>query len=173
MAAVSPALLALAKRIVRGAAEFGLDEAGARICGGAWPLVKKMMAPVVSELDRRFPALMLADKGAAAAAADKAADALDEDPSLQRTLADGLASLREGQAEILALLARNDVQLSTIGAAVDRTEGKTDEVLKALHGLVLQVEAMRAPAAATAPVLDPAEVFRALYEANLTAMNQL
>jgi tetratricopeptide (TPR) repeat protein len=171
MALVSPALLRLTKQIVRGAAEFGLDDAGSRVCGASWPLVKKLLSPVVAELDRRFPALMLADTDAAKAAADKAADALDADPALQAMLADGFAKLEQGQAEILALLAKNDAQLSTIGATVDRTEGKMDEMMRAFREFAARAAVQPAPAEA-APDDDPQAVFDALNEANYTAISR-
>ena len=57
----SPQVITVAKRIVRAAAELGLDEAGTRICGSLWPQVKKVMQPVMSELERRYPKMLLAD----------------------------------------------------------------------------------------------------------------
>ena len=56
----SQGLLSLAKKIIREGAIIGLDEAGSRIAGPtAWRYVKKVMAPVVQELEKRYPKLLL------------------------------------------------------------------------------------------------------------------
>jgi hypothetical protein len=175
---ISPGFLRLAKQIVRSAAEVGLDEAGTRLCGSAWPAIKNILAPVVGELDRRFPTLMLADdKPSDAEAAAKAADALESDQALQGMLAENFERLGQQNAAILALLARNDEQLTAIGAAIDRGAAQSDRqseaILQELHRLSQQVATLQVSAPTAAPQLDLQDVFRDLYERNLAAMSQL
>jgi hypothetical protein len=41
--------------VIREGAKIGMDEAGTRICGSAWQYVKQVIAPVVGELQKRYP----------------------------------------------------------------------------------------------------------------------
>src|SRR6516162_10195012 len=110
----SQSLLSVTKAIIRKAAENGLDEAGTRICCSGWPYVKKMLSPVVDELQRRFPKLFLVGSDEAKAAATQAQSTLDNDPNLQKMLSDSFSKLEHGQDEILDLLARNSDTLKQI-----------------------------------------------------------
>lgn len=172
MGLLSPDHLRLAKQIIRRAAEVGLDEAGTRLAGSAWPAVKKILAPVVGELDRRFPALMLADKDAAAKAADQAVQALDQDRALQEMLGASFAQLTVGQQAILDQLASNGAKLDDIGAAVTRGAGDLASIQAQLQKLQLSFDLSRASDDPSAGLtLD--QVLRRLDAANNSAFAQL
>ena len=117
---ISPRVLALAKQIVRRTAEVGLDEAGTLICGPAWPPIKKILEPVMAELDRRFPHLMLANTEYAKEAAREAVGVLDNDRALQDLLDERFGRLDFQQKEVFTLLARYDDKLDQIGGSIDR-----------------------------------------------------
>src|SRR6516165_4306888 len=104
----SPRVLALVKQIVRRTSELGLDEAGTLICGPAWPPIKKILEPVMAELDRRFPNLTLAKTEDAEEAAREAVRVLDNDRALQDLLDERFGRLDLQQKEVFALLARYD-----------------------------------------------------------------
>jgi hypothetical protein len=129
---ISPRVLALAKQIVRRTAELGLDEGGTLICGPAWPPIKKILEPVMAELDRRFPNLMLAKTEEAFEAASKAADSLDNDARLQDLLDKGFSGLDIQQKEVFALLARFDDKLEQIGGSIDRGFEATKQSYEAI-----------------------------------------
>jgi tetratricopeptide (TPR) repeat protein len=141
---ISPRLLAVAKDIVRSAAELGLDEAGTRICGSLWPSVKKIMQPVISELDRRYPTLMMARTQEATEAAVQAIAALDRDASLKELLDEGFKGIEQGQTDIRALLSRYDDKLHSIGTSIDRgfehIEQSSDAILDEIRQLSVQLE---------------------------------
>src|SRR5262245_10722400 len=138
-------ILAVAKEIVRNAAEIGIEEAGTRICGSAWAPLKKVLAPAFKELESRFPALFLAPGPEAKKAASQAVDALASDASLQKLLNDEFAKLGAGQDEILRMLAAQDDTLRGIGAAVDKgfseQSGQLDAILAEVRELKLQLKA--------------------------------
>jgi tetratricopeptide (TPR) repeat protein len=116
----SPRVLTLVKQIVRQTAELGLDEAGTLICGPAWPPIKKILEPVMAELDRRFPNLTLANTEDAKEAAREAVRVLDNDRALQDLLDERFGRLDLQQKEVFALLARYDDKLNQIGGSIDR-----------------------------------------------------
>jgi len=114
----SKRLLSVAKKVIRRAAKIGLDEAGTRICGPtAWGYFKKILSPVVDELQNRFPKLFLVGEEEAA---KKAADTLSKDKELQKLLYDGFSKLEKGQDEIRGALARQDKNLKAIGNSLDQ-----------------------------------------------------
>jgi len=112
---LSESLLALTKKIIRGAVGVGIDEAGARICGPtAWKYVKKALSPVITELEHRFPKVFLLPEEA-----KKAEATLSSDNVFVKMLNKGFANLKSGQKEILAILAQQNETLSLIGKNVD------------------------------------------------------
>jgi hypothetical protein len=109
----------IAKEIIRNVALVGLDEAGTRIAGSAWPTIKKALSPAVRALEERYPALFLASaRGTSEArqAAESAVDDLSRDAELKGLLAEGFESLSQGQRQILERLARQDEDLRAIRA---------------------------------------------------------
>lgn len=148
----SQGFLSLAKKIIRESAIIGLDEAGSRIAGPtAWRYVKKVMAPVVKELEKRYPKLLLVGEEEARDAADLAVKALSTDVALQKMLSDSLSRLKEGQQEILAALARQNHTLQNIGNSLDEGFKKTrenqevalDKILAELKKMELKFEDVR------------------------------
>lgn len=132
----SKRILSITKKIIRKAAEIGLDQAGALIIPGAWPYFKKVISPVVDELQRRYPKMLLVDDEEALRDSEKAVEALSTDKKLQKLLEDGFSRLEQGQEEILDELDRIDGILQGIGTSVDRlsemTEDGFNQVLKAI-----------------------------------------
>ena len=155
----SGGILSIAQAVIRKGAEIGLDEAGTRIAGSAWPYIKKVMAPVVEELERRYPKLFLVGDREASASAEKAANELSQDLQLQKIVDDGLASLKQGQEEILRLLSKYDGTLQDIGQRVDRGFEEAERKNGDANALVLaELRAMRAEihtAQSQATVLPP------------------
>ncbi|UCG58531.1 MAG: hypothetical protein JSU70_03280 [Phycisphaerales bacterium] len=167
----SGSLVELAKKVIRRAGKIGLDEAGARVCGPtAWSYMKKILSPVVGELEKKFPKLLLVPEEA-----DKGADALSKDAALQDMLNNGFAELTSGQEEILAALARQNETLTEIGDAVNsgflEAGEKLDAVLDAIQhgfaalkfetaGLHPAVEAKVAPGLSLAEICDQATAFQ-------------
>lgn len=148
----SQGFLSLAKKIIRESAIIGLDEAGSRIAGPtAWRYVKKVMAPVVKELEKRYPKLLLVGEEEARDAVDLAVKALSTDVALQKMLSDSLSRLKEGQQEILAALARQNHTLQNIGNSLDEGFKKTrenqevalDKILAELKKMELKFEDVR------------------------------
>ncbi len=136
----SNSLVELAKKVIREAGKIGLEEAGSRICGPtAWRYVKRILAPVVAELEKRFPRLLLVPEEA-----DRGAEALSADTALQAILDGGFAGLERGQDEILAALAQQDEALTKIGDAINSGFARTDERLgSALDGVRDELAALK------------------------------
>ena len=110
------------KMVVRGAVEFGIDDAGARIAGAAWPLIKKTAAPVLDELQKRYPALFLLPGPESKNAAAKALSDLNSDPILLRQLeitSQQLESIGIKQDTILKTVMEQNETMRGIGAVID------------------------------------------------------
>jgi tetratricopeptide (TPR) repeat protein len=148
-------LVTVAKKVIREAGKMGLqagkvvlDEAGSRVCGPtAWKYLKKILSPVVAELEKRFPKLLLVPEEA-----DKGAEALSKDAALQDMLHSGFAKLESGQEEILAALARQNETLTGIGEAIDtgflevgrKLDGGLDAIGRKLRALEFQIADLNA-----------------------------
>lgn len=96
------------KEVIRGAAEFGLEEAGNRILGPtAWGFCKVIMKPGLDMLRSKFPQLLGATyKGTAEAqqAATQAVRWVDTDPTFRNTVTQQLNALDLGQRQQLRIL---------------------------------------------------------------------
>lgn len=136
----SSALVSLAKKIIRGAVGTGLEEAGSRICGAtAWKFTKKVLSPVVSELEKKFPKMFLVPEEA-----EKAAEDLSADQQLQDLLEEGFSELEAGQEEILAAIARQNDTLQAIGTSVDEGFRKAgDKIDRAHEQLAKEIETIK------------------------------
>jgi tetratricopeptide (TPR) repeat protein len=140
-------LLNLAKQILRQAAEFGIEEAGSRLCGGtAWGVVKKLVSPVFTELERRYPKLFLVPEEMKKAERD-----LSEDAALEGLLHKELAALRDGQREILTVLVQYDDKLKmyrelivrSFDEADARNESRHERVVAELANVRTEIAALR------------------------------
>jgi tetratricopeptide (TPR) repeat protein len=132
----------------------------------------------VDQLQERYPKLFLLDEKDADATGKEAADALSKDPALQRVLDDRLASLGEGQEEILHLLAKNDETLQKIGKAIDRGFKESQQANQDSYARILaELQAIRVerPASnpATAPRLSLADISRQVQAYESDAMRWL
>ena len=132
----SKQILSVAKKIIRKAAEVGLDQAGSLIMPTAWPFFKKILMPVVEELERRYPKMFLVGDEKAIIDSEKAIKALSKDSKLKKLLDEGFANLEHGQEQILDELDQIDEKLREIGGSIDRisemTEDGFNQVLQAL-----------------------------------------
>ena len=142
----STRILSIAKKIIRKAAEIGLDQAGALIMPGAWPYFKKILGPVVDELQRRYPKMLLVDGQEAIADSEKAVEALTTDRKLQKMLDDGFSRLEQGQEEILDELDRIDAKLQDIGTSVENLSEMTEEGFNQVLKAIAPSSGKRAPA---------------------------
>ena len=101
--------LNVAKKVLRQAVNFGIEEAGVRICGKTgWNAIKALVSPVIQELERRYPNLLLVPEKM-----DKAEHDLDNDIMLENIVQERLGAIEGGQKEILAVLFRNEETLSS------------------------------------------------------------
>jgi len=153
-----PILLARLKQIVRGAAEFGINEAGTRALGQFWPLAKEVLKPIFQELEKRYPALFLAPGTDAVHAAEKAVRDLTFDASLQKHSENLLKRLDEkfaergvSQHEILKAVASQEKTLQGVGAAVDKValeQGNqarmTETLTREIRELALKLDRVQA-----------------------------
>jgi len=132
----SKRILSVTKKIIRKAAEVGLDHAGTLILGGAWPYFKKILSPVVEDLERRYPKMLLVGDALAIPDSEKALKALTKEPRFQEMLENGFSKLKDGQGDILRELDRIDAILQEIGESIDHLSDMTEDgfkdVLKAL-----------------------------------------
>lgn len=158
---ISPRLLSISKEILRSAAELGFEEAGTRICGSGWPYVKKLLEPVMAELQRRFPTLFRVKGAGGVKVAEQAAGELAGDAGLQQMLARGFERLGEGQEEVLRVLAAHDERLREIGASIDtgfrETGNQLEAISRKLRELELKLDTGGAPAV---PALSMDEIYR-------------
>ena len=144
---ISKDFLRLCQNIVRNSLEIGIDAAGEKLCGqSAWKKIKKVLSPVAKELERRFPNWIKLPEEA-----EKAADALAKDNVLQEMLTNGLATLEEGQEEILAAIARQSRTLAQISDAIhygfteaeEKHEAGFERLYQELQALQLQLSDIR------------------------------
>jgi tetratricopeptide (TPR) repeat protein len=130
---MSSGIANVAKAVLREAVKFGLDEAGSRVCGQtAWNAVKKVLAPVFGELERRYPKMFLVDEEMEKAQAD-----LSSDPLLAEQIRDHLAGLKEGHAEIMQLLVRFDDKLASYRDLIVRAVQEADRKNQARHESII------------------------------------
>lgn len=122
-------------KLIRQAAIVGFDEAGKLLLPGIWPILKKILQPVVEELERRYPRSFLlngsedADPGQVQAAIDT----LSNDEALQQMLISGFAGLKEGQEEILTQITNVQGQLDTIESGVGDLSTLVSEIQTSLR----------------------------------------
>lgn len=163
-------LVTVAKRVIREAGKMGLeagkvvlDEAGSRVCGPtAWKYLKRILSPVVTELEKGFPKLLLDPQEA-----NKGAEALSKDTALQDMLHSGFERLESGQEEIMAALARQNETLNEIGEAINTGFLEAGEqrgeafnaIRRELSALRFEIAGLQAvPQGKVAPGLSIAEI---------------
>jgi tetratricopeptide (TPR) repeat protein len=113
---------------------MGIEEAGTRVCGpSGWRVVKKVLSPVVKELERRFPKFLLVPEEL-----DKAEEALAEDELFENLVQEELLVLKEGHAEIMTVLARHDEKLQSYRDLIIRAVKEADEKNQKRHAQVME-----------------------------------
>jgi hypothetical protein len=138
MKKASKPILSIAKKIIRKAAEMGLDQAGSLIAPVAWPYLKKVLAPVVKELERKYPKMFFVGDEDAARDSEKAIETLSTDSTLQKMLDEGFSKLEDNQKQILTELDQIDEKLQDIGTSIEQVSEMTEEgfsqIRQALQG---------------------------------------
>lgn len=125
-------LINVAKQVLRAAVKLGVEEAGSRICGAAWPALKQILTPVAAELEKRYPNMFLVE-----AEMEKAQADLSNDPALAEQLRDALTAIQHGQREIITLLARHDETLEGYRDLIIRAVGEAEGKNQARHDVLL------------------------------------
>lgn len=173
---MASSLLNVTKKILRKAAELGVDEAGARLCGpSAWPVVKQLLSPVFQELERRYPKLLLVPEELEMAEND-----LSSDESLESLLHLQLSVMREGHQEILGVLFRYEETLQSyrelfyraIEEADNKHESRHEVVIEEIGGVKkgLAVLAEKINEAAVPSTLSLDEIYRQANSYQMDAM---
>jgi tetratricopeptide (TPR) repeat protein len=102
------AFYGLLKEVIRGAAEWGLEEAGSRLLGASgWRLCKAVMGPGLARLGNNFPQLFgeqYRETPAARDAATRAVRWVDTDAAFRNAILQRLNTLDEGQRKELDML---------------------------------------------------------------------
>lgn len=141
---MSPSLLNVVKNILRSAVRVGFEEAGARVCGPTgWAAIKAVVLPIIEELERRYPKLLLVPTDM-----EKAQQDLAEDDTLKKLLEQQLAAIKEGHEQILAVLFRNEETLTSyrdlffraIQEADNRNESRHERVISEIREVKTDIE---------------------------------
>ena len=140
-------LVSVTKSILRRAAEIGMEAAGAHTMGQAWQPFKKALRPVLNELQRRFPNFFLLETQPgiqAGIVAQKAINALSEDPQLQTMIVNGFSNLAYGQQKILGEIDRIENLLIVLGKNFENFESESEkrfqEIMTALNDIRTQLK---------------------------------
>lgn len=141
---ISQQLVDTAGEVIIEAVKFGLDEAGARLLGPtAWNVFKRVVAPVVKRLQRRFPVLSFGKPGdkTAEAVAQDAVQYLHINTGLQNLLLENFNHLSEGQEEILAGIWR-------LEGIVQKTAKDVEDIQKISNEILVEIKRERGETAA-------------------------
>ena len=128
----SSKLVSIAKTIIIESAAIGVNEAGTRIMGSAWPYFKTALKPLFSELKTRIPGFSKLENNSAknySSIAKQAVDEINRDRTLHRKIIDGFANLKNGQREILGQLGAIEDVLSKIDGNLNSIHKNTGEKL--------------------------------------------
>ena len=140
---LSKSLAETAGEVLLEAAEFGLDLAGEKILGSSgWKGFKRILAPVVKRLQKRFPALTFGkgDDATAKQAAKEAANYLQQDAGLSNLLVQGFNNLEQGQLEILTSIKSLNKLLEASHDEQMKLLRQMDEKLNNVSGLPVKID---------------------------------
>jgi tetratricopeptide (TPR) repeat protein len=161
--------LNVAKKVLRQAIRLGVEEAGVRVCGKTgWDAIKAVVAPVIEELERRYPKLMIVPEEM-----DEAERDLDSDLTLETLVQESLSAVETGKKEILAVLFRNEETLTSYRGlfmhafeeADRRAEKRHKVLLSEIRSVKTDVQAdIQALGAKPSPVVTPSPSLPGLYE---------
>ncbi len=123
----------IAKKVLRKAVGIGIEEAGIRVCGKTgWNAISTVVSPVIEELERRYPGLMLVPEKMEEAEQD-----LNTDATLEAIVQEHLATIESGQKEILAVLFRNEETLSSYRTLFFNAFAEADKRAEARHKILV------------------------------------
>lgn len=139
MGNTSKDIIRVTKSIIFKAAEIGLDEAGSRFLGSAWPYLKAALNPLFDELKERNPAFkkFFSTGGKGLSVVSKDINKQIEDGlELQGLIIDGFANIENGQREIINQIGNINLTLSKqtkyIADFESGTYEKLDEIIAKL-----------------------------------------
>lgn len=135
---LSQRLADTAGEVIIEAVKFGLDEAGTRLLGPtAWNGFKRIAAPVVKILQKRFPALSFGNpqNEKAQAAAYEAAQYLRANSELRILLLENFDSLASGQEAILSGINRLERAVEKTSQDVAKISQTASEILNEINEL--------------------------------------
>ncbi len=159
----------IAKKVLRKAVGIGIEEAGTRVCGKTgWNAISTIVSPVIEELERRYPGLMLVPEKMEEAEQD-----LNTDATLEAIVQEHLATIESGQKEILAVLFRNEETLSSyrnlffnaFAEADKRAEARYKILVNEIRNVKTGIEAdIREMGQKPAVLIEPSPTLSGLYE---------
>jgi hypothetical protein len=132
-------ILSITKTILLNTAKVGMEEAGTRLMGSAWPYLKAALEPLFQELTRRNPRFArLLGKPAQSeeALAREVVREISNDPSLQNLVIDGFANLKQGQRDILRQVGQIETMLAQQNDRIRNLESRTDQQLNEIISLL-------------------------------------
>ena len=125
-------MVSVAQKIIRNSAGVGLDVTGNAICGPTWPFFKRVLSPVVEELEKKHPQMFLSVEEA-----KKSADTILENAKFAEMISSGFdyefKKLEKGQDEILAVLMRQGKNLQKISEVIDQMDKTSALEFDKLH----------------------------------------
>ena len=125
--------LDIAKKVLRETIALGIEEAGIHICTKrGWDAIKTVITPVIKELERRYPKLLLVPEEMAQAEHD-----LDTDASLNTLVEQHMLAIETGQKEILNVLFRNDDTLASYKELFLRAFEEADNRAEARQSILI------------------------------------
>ncbi|MEJ2652638.1 MAG: hypothetical protein P8173_12810 [Gammaproteobacteria bacterium] len=135
----SDKIISITKTIILKSAELGLNEAGSRLLGSAWPYFKTALDPLFQELKKRFPSFSTIESGATTSNSNlqkRIVNEISKDPALESLILDGFANLKKGQREIInqlgdiqKVLAQQNEKIADLQVS---TNQKLDQMLQLL-----------------------------------------
>lgn len=130
-------ILDVSKKIIRKATEVGIDQAGSLLLPRSWKYFKIILMPIVKELEKKYPKMLLVDMSKPNVDNQKALESLGKDEQLQNLLNSGFSRLSVGQKKISADIQVINSKLDTIGHSIKELGGITregfDDVLEAVN----------------------------------------
>ena len=161
--------LNVAKKVLRKAIKLGVEEAGVRVCGKiGWDAIKVVVTPVIEELERRYPKLMIVPEEM-----DEAERDLDSDLTLENLVQESLAAIETGQKEILTVLFRNEETLASYRGlfmhAFEEADSRAEERHKVLLSEIRRVKTdvqadIQELGTKPTPVITPSHSLQGIYE---------
>jgi archaellum component FlaC len=130
-------VLDISKKIIRKAAEVGLDNAGSFFLPRSWKYFKIILTPIIKELEKKYPKMLLVDAKEPNIDNENAQASLEQDTHLQEQLNNGFDRLSIGQDKISADIQAIDSKLDKLDVSVmdlgEKAEKGFSDVLEAVN----------------------------------------